>query len=612
MLTAFAAGLITLLVLSFAIRNQMRAGFQERLLDVATLASQRIDGDLHASLVDPSQENGLEYNRVKQVLQEIRNINPEEYRFVYTLRFVDDQVLFVVDAETNPNDISHLGSNYSDVSPVVLQNISNVTGPFVDQDFYTDQWGTFLSGYAPIYTSDGRLDGIVAVDISAATVLAAERRTFLLAGLVFMIVVPLIGLLGYRFGRRLAAPILQVIRGAERLASGDLKYRIHYEGWDELGRLTEVFNELAERLSMSIADLEGTITERTREVEQRFEYLQTAADVGATVGAILDPNRLISQVTNVIQSRFSLYYVGLFLVDETGDWAVLRAATGEAGEKMLARGHRIRVGEGMIGWSVANNQARVASQAEKDAVRLKTPELPLTRSEAAIPLRARERVLGALSVQSDQPDAFDRTAIFVLQTMADQIAVALDNARLLSQRQSELEDIQRSYQQLTQSAWDTLLQSRGLVGYRADEQGLSPVEQMVIEEEEIEKGISDDGLTLTLPVRVRGQILGYLQAARPASTLAWTEEDLNLVESLIDQLGISLDNARLYSATQRSADRERILSGITGRVRSSTSVDAILQTAVRQLSEALKVPRGAIRLVTGPQSDNGEKGSGSE
>lgn len=261
----------------------------------------------------------------------------------------------------------------------------------------------------------------------------------------------------------------------------------------------------------------------------------------------------------------------------------------------------------MIGWSILNNQARVALQAEQDAVRLKIPELPLTRSEAAIPLRSRERVLGALSVQSEQPNAFDRTSLFVLQMLADQVAVALDNARLLAQRQSELEDAQRSYQRLTQSAWDALLLASGPLGYRADPEGLSAVTMIDGEPGQVMQPISEDGLTLTLPVRVRGQVLGYMQATRPASVQSWTDEDLTLVNGLLEQLGVALDNARLYSASQRSADRERVLSSITGRVRSSTSVDAILQTAVRQLAEALKVPRGSIRLVSSSEVEDNVK-----
>lgn len=598
MLITLLAGVITVLVLAFTLRNQTIEGFQHRLLDVASLASTRIDGDLHASLVDPVQEDGLEYNQVKQVLQEIRQVNLDEYRFVYTMRVLDDQVIFVVDAETNPTNISHLGDVYSDISPVLKSQLLKATGPFVDPDFTTDRWGTYLSGYAPIHTSDGRIDGFVGIDISAETIAAVEQRTFVLSGLVFLIVIPVIGFLGYRLSQRVTSPLLMVVRSAERLAGGDLRHRIQYEGWDEVHQLVDAFNKLAEQLSESIGDLEETLSTRTKEAEQRFEYLQTAADAGAAVGAILDPNRLINQVTNLIQNRFSLYYVGLFLVDETGDWAVLRAATGEAGEKMLARGHRIRIGEGMIGWSVQNNQARVASQVEQDAIRLRIPELPLTRSEAAIPLRSRERVLGALSVQSEQLNAFDRTSLFVLQMLADQVAVALDNARRLAQLQSELDDAQRSYQHLTQSTWDALLLASGPVGYRADLEGLSPVTRINVETGQDARPISEDGFTLTVPVRVRGQVLGYLQADRPASVQSWTDEDLALVDGLLEQLGVALDNARLYSAAQRSADRERVLSTITGRVRSSTSVDSILQTAVRQLAEALKVPRGSIRLLS--------------
>jgi GAF domain-containing protein len=161
--------------------------------------------------------------------------------------------------------------------------------------------------------------------------------------------------------------------------------------------------------------------------------------VGQTATSYLEAEALIQQVTDLIKDQFGLYYVGLFVVDERNEWAELRAGTGEAGQKMLAREHRLRVGDGMIGWSIANAQARVALDTGTDAVRFDNPDLPDTRSEAAIPMRSRGRVLGALSVQSTKGAAFDQDTIVVLQTMADQVAVAVDNARLFAAAQEALE-----------------------------------------------------------------------------------------------------------------------------------------------------------------------------
>jgi GAF domain-containing protein len=199
-----------------------------------------------------------------------------------------------------------------------------------------------------------------------------------------------------------------------------------------------------------------------------------ASEAGYAVTSILNPDQLIQQV-DLIRERFALYDVGLFLVDETGQWALLRAGTGQAGQKMLAAGHRIKVGEGMIGWAVLNSQARVAMQAEQDAVRLAASDLPETRSEAALPLRSRGRVIGALTVQSTQPAIFDPDFVTLLQTMADQVAVALDNARLFSESEGAIQALRRSYGEMSRKAWFEALRARRIPGYFGDSSGVRPL-----------------------------------------------------------------------------------------------------------------------------------------
>ena len=215
-----------------------------------------------------------------------------------------------------------------------------------------------------------------------------------------------------------------------------------------------------------IDGLEQNVRDRTADLERRSSYLEASAEVSRAASSILDPQELIGSSVNLIRERFGLYYVGLFLVDMAGEYAVLQAGTGAAGRAMLARNHRILVGTGMIGWSVEHAEARIALQAETDAVRVVNPELPETRSEAALPLRSRGRVLGALSVQSTSPDAFDEDTITVLQTMADQVAVALDNARLFSESEAALDEARRAYGELSTRAWHELGRSRSDLGYR--------------------------------------------------------------------------------------------------------------------------------------------------
>lgn len=186
--------------------------------------------------------------------------------------------------------------------------------------------------------------------------------------------------------------------------------------------------------------------------KRRIARLETAAQVSRVASSTLDLEALIYQTVNLIRERFELYYVGLFEVDPTGEWAVLHAGTGEAGREMLAQGYRLRIGGvSMIGWCLAQRQPRVALDVQKDHIHLVNPILPLTRSELALPLISRDTVIGALTIQSTQIAAFDDADIAILQTMADQLANAIANARLYTQAQAEIAKRRRIEAQLSTS-----------------------------------------------------------------------------------------------------------------------------------------------------------------
>ena len=208
------------------------------------------------------------------------------------------------------------------------------------------------------------------------------------------------------------------------------------------------------RLLRVLADPISVALEKFRllaETRRRAEQLETAAEVSRASISVLDPDELIVKTVNLIRKRFDLYYAALFLVDETGHWAGLRYATGEAGYELMTRKHRLEVGgRSMVGMAVSRRQARIALDVgrEASAPQAANPLLPDTRSEMALPLAVGETVLGALDVQSTQPNAFTEADITVLQTMADQVATALQNARLYAAAQQELTERKRAEESL--------------------------------------------------------------------------------------------------------------------------------------------------------------------
>ena len=410
--------------------------------------------------------------------------------------------------------------------------------------------------------------------------------------------------------RRVVQPVNDLTKTASAIASGDLSRMAPVESEDEIGTLARAFNAMTAQLRNSLSGLEKQVAERTLDLEVRSSYLQASAEVGQIAASILDPLQLSQEVVDLIRERFNLYYVGLFQTDQNKEWAILKAGTGIAGQNMLAKGHRIRVGSGMIGWCIANGQARITLEAGKDPVRLATIELPDTRSEAALPLRSRNQVIGALTLQSVVAGAFDQENIPVFQILADQVAIALDNARLFAESQDTLNTMQTIYGEMSREAWKKLLHEQTAVAYRGDIQGISALHdtselagytglsQTLPKDLAVSETLTEDGdrSSLEIPITVRGNVIGVLDTRKPGENPMWKPEEVAIVQTVADQLGIALESAQLYRESQYRAERERLISQITAQMRESLDVDTVLQTAAREMLRALGLQDIAIQL----------------
>ena len=526
--------------------------------------------------------------------------------------------------------------------------------------------------------------------------------------------------------------------------------------------------------------LEELVQARTQDLARRTNYLGATTAVAQESASVLgDPQQLLSRVVDVISQQFGLYHAGLFLVDSSGEWAELRAASSEGGRRMLARGHRLRVGvggigQGIVGHVAARGEARIALDTGADAVFFDNPDLPDTRSEAALPLRVREEIIGVLDVQSVQKAAFDESSIATLQGVADQIAVAVENARLFAQTQATLSENQQLLVQVETGLQETMalyeasqtisaapdnagvfqavvdhvsrsdidlcllvlfdpyegnlpqqleisqvwarldpsvgkgLEPGGLAGRRFDfaqfplrgylradapqvvgehqllpdsasrqmwnrlgmqtlaflplkagarwigalglgtrqvanafkEDALRPYQAMAsqaaiaIENRRLfassearlhelselyrsvtgkawgtflqaqpttteyefsqVESVGDVDNVWRIPLKVRGQDIGLVELESDRQT--WSEQERALVEAVVTQTALALDGARLFEQTQRLAGRERLINEITGRIRASTGVPGILQTAARELATAMNVPHAVARI----------------
>lgn len=346
----------------------------------------------------------------------------------------------------------------------------------------------------------------------------------------------------------------QVVKIAE---NQDPSERLPVKSQNEIGRLTSSINSVLDGLEKS-----QTI------VRDRLNQIRTVAEISRSVASVLDPQLLSQQVVELVKDRFNLYYVGVFLLDDKGEFALLKAGTGEAGKQMLEASHKLAVGgTSMIGWCTSNRKARIALDVGKEAVRFENPHLPLTRSELAIPIVSRYKVFGALTLQSEKVNAFSDEDIQIFQGIADSMAIALENSRLFQESQKSIEEIQKLNRAYVQSAWQERLQT---------DQGLA------YEYENLTKPEIGTGRSFNFPIRLRDQNLGNITIE--ADEKGFLPEEIEFIQAITDQIALALENVRLLEGTQARATYERRLNTMTADFSQKTNVEDILRSVSRELS----------------------------
>jgi len=384
-----------------------------------------------------------------------------------------------------------------------------------------------------------------------------------------------------------------------------------------------------------------------REAHHRAAQLATAAQVARAAASILDVQRLLSETAELVREQFNLYYVGIFLLDETGRWAVLRAGTGEAGRKMLEMGHKLEVGgPSMIGWCTAYGKPRIALDVGKEAVRFDNPLLPETRSEMALPLLTRERVIGAMTVQSDRPAAFSPEDITVLQTVADQLATAIENAYLYQEtlrRQAQAwvlrevmlaaastldfdQILQRTIQTLRSALQVEFLavvlpdESREFLRIHPSQIGYDvPVEEvrlpldgsvcgMVFQSGKAMlirdvrdvpfyyPGHPDVRSELCVPLRVGEEVIGVLNIESRKQN-AFQEEDLAFFTAIAGELAIALENARLYQREQRRREEAESLYRAAQAMTTTLDLQEVLERILTELQNVVPYDSASVQLL---------------
>ena len=462
-----------------------------------------------------------------------------------------------------------------------------------------------LSGSAGIGLS-------VLLTVSFLAELLSGRRTALVwVGLGVGALLVIGGLL---FSGRLAVAPSQAVSASERivwmttglvyaglallvLLPGDYLHRRLVGGLREGERLARELSSERTRLQLQVA-------ERTMDLELRAQYLEAITELTHSATATLeDPQELLEGVVDLISERLAFYHTGVLLVDQDRTWVELRAASSEEGQRMLAQGYRLPMdGHGIVSQVAVGGVAHVARDAGDRAAGPGSLYLTNTRSEIALPLRVRGETIGVLDVHSREPAAFSEDDVAVLQILADQVAVALSNARLFRQVQDSMEAMRRAYGEMGLEAWRVLLRSGGAMGVRNDpDRALAASDLSGIAQRARREGklvVEDAGRGVAaVPIKVRGgHVIGVANALKPEGEGVWRPEELDLLASLVDQLGVALDGAQLYQESQQRGERERLVAEISARMRETLNTDTVLRTAIREIAEVLGLAEVEVRM----------------
>ena len=327
-------------------------------------------------------------------------------------------------------------------------------------------------------------------------------------------------------------------------------------------------------LTKDKAKLEQRVEERTVGITKKTEQLRIASFIARQVSEAQDLTALLDVVVNLITEQFGFYHTGIFLTNETGDEVILQTASSEGGKQMVEKGYSLSLeSQDVVSHVATQKKARIVLDVGADAVFFNNPDLPMTRSELALPLLVHNRVLGVLDIQSDQPQTFNLEDIDVLQTLTDQVAIAIENARLLGETQAALMQLEAVSATRTRDVWAKKLEEQGHtftytpLGVRAE-------------------GVSNEstGSKVKTSITLRGQEIGSLSLIRKDNT-EWHKIDEELIQDVAYQIGLAVDNLRLLEDAQQRAKQEQTIGELATRFSQSLDIDSLLQTAARELGQ---------------------------
>ncbi|MFZ5885363.1 MAG: GAF domain-containing protein [Chloroflexota bacterium] len=367
----------------------------------------------------------------------------------------------------------------------------------------------------------------------------------------------------------------------------------------EIRKINRQLEELKGGLEQRVTERTAELDEANRHLQRRAAQLQTITQLSEAIAHYQDLTELFSAVTRLISEQFGFYHVGIFLLDNEKRFVVLQAANSEGGQRMLARAHMLEVGTGVVGYAAQTGQPRIALDVGADAVFFNNPDLPQTRSEAALPLKSRDEVIGVLDVQSTAAGAFSEEDLQVLTTLANQVAIAFENTRLLEETRAALNQMQEVYNEFTRTEWHRTVSLAEQAGFRYNAGRIEILEKELRTPEVVSaaakgqpalrqaEGSEEKRPAVAVPVKLRGEVVGVLHIESNDPSKKWQEDDIRLLEAVAERAAFAMENARLFQDARRRAAKEQVISEASAKIGSALNLENILQTTAEELGRVL-------------------------
>ncbi len=443
----------------------------------------------------------------------------------------------------------------------------------------------------PLKDINGNVIGVTDIVLNRAAESRAQNQRMALA-LSAIIAAAVLSSLGVRhFTNRALLPLQELSEAAKTVLSGDTKLNLETHSDDELGLVSRALSSLSRHIRTLQGDMERRVAERTQELEKRTLYLQSAAEVARASATLTELDTLLNRTATLINEHFQLYHTAIFLRDPTGEHAILRAAAGYNHEAILSQNISLKVGsEGAVGRVIATGKAYMVSDTASDPYYISNPSIPDVRAEIIVPLRVADRILGALSVSSDTVNAPVVNEVHIIQILADQIAIAIENARLLEENRAALAASRRLYGEISQAEWSRVLSAR-LLGYESTTRGVRPISEAPPASDE---PLEAEGI-LEVPLEVHGKTIGAIYAEKPPRE-DWQPDERVILQQVARQISLALESARLFHALQERSRRETIITQIADAMGQTPDMDIMLQNILRELGDSLGFESLEIRL----------------